>query len=160
MDRKSGIVLLAIITIAATAATIGYIKKQDKEQQAILLACFGGARACMTLYNQKALIRLQQLFQSDDQCEQCTTNNAMSLYQKIIPATPRLSNALLRLSKIYATLGNHDQALAAYKSSIVINPSNSDPLILPSTDLQKTAEKSVASTTALCNDYGFAPTYI
>ncbi len=125
MNPKIGLLGLAVFNMSVIGLIVIYVAHKKGSPQQVLNPIANALRTCLTSCDPAALMHFQQLFQTDDKgYSQGMSNNAISVYKRALSAVPQISNILSRLGHAYAKKGQHDDAIAAYKTSVTINPSN------------------------------------
>lgn len=76
---------------------------------------------CLANYNLTTMQQLHQLFTTTDSTRR-EVHNAKGLYMLIIPALPKISATLERLSRVCTKFLHHDQAFTAYALSRSLDP--------------------------------------
>lgn len=138
MNIKTILIALSTMNLTAIVAIIFYSRHADTCELSSRIESTVTHNRYLTAHDPAALDRLQHIFTSNDnEYKQEHINNAMGLYNKTLQAIPQISATLSRLSTAYAKLGNHYEAIAAYKASFTLNPSKPYTLLLPEHNIQK-----------------------
>ena len=74
------------------------------------------------------------------------------MYTTKQPLQSQLSHTLMRLGKAYAKQTNHDDAIAAYKTALALNPSNITSFLQPEFGRQERSQTALdAHAAELCD---------
>lgn len=133
MNWTKGRVVLIITTSLFVTGIIRYWKEQNQlsSPHDITVTYNHRSKHISALYNPTTYLRLQQLFYSKQQEEKAKPLvRRIDLYNHTLMAIPKISKTLTRMSALYANQAYHDQATAAYKATVALNPSNASTLIL------------------------------